>query len=264
MEKKEELVKKPLGHLCPTVGHIHVTHPTSSVERGSRYCINEADAIIEWLLSNYHFIRKTYTFINPSTRQLEYDNNTIVIITPFQAQREIIHAALKAASMIKGYSEIVNIPCISIYELLMMNRRNPIIIFSTVYGADEDWGFIRQCYDVINVAFSWAKDYFFTFGERNVRYELRKYSLAVQNFFDCTFRVVPDSLERIQYKERSVGNNTKVSLHNNIMMRDILINLMRQSDINVNTDSKEGQRILDNRTSLKEEKKAPDEDCEVF
>ena len=262
MEKK----KMPFGEFCPSLGHIHVAHEASKVEQGSQYCANEANAIAKWLVDNIHYIEKMYAKMNLRTGQYEIDlQQTIVIITPFQAQKSLLRYALDLTAKNHGVPELRRIPCITIYELLTMGRRNNILVFSTVYGANEDWRFFRGGKDVLDVAFNWAKDYFFVFGERNIPLAIRENSTSVREFITRTMAYVPDNLERSAHEEAEYkGDKRRAVLEKELSAA--LTERLRDSGIKVCTDPVEGQRVLDNMNKHTERdlRNAPDGDFEVF
>ena len=262
MEKKN----KPLGVFCPSAGHIHVSHATSEIEQRSRYSAHEANAIVKWMVDNIRYIEKMYAIMNPITGRYEIDlKSTIVIITPFQAQKSVIRYALDLAARNYGLHELTQIPCITIYELLTMGRRNNIIIFSTVYGSEDDWAFIRGGKDVLDVAFNWAKDYFFVFGERNVSMGMRESSVSMQEFFSKTVGLIDDDLENEAIARMKKTNDKQQALKDK-EIGSFLTEHLRKMGIKVVTDKEESQRTLKQAESMSKEEleAAPDGDFEVF
>ena len=259
-------INKPFGELCPTIGHIHVAHTSSKVEQNSRYYANEANAIAKWLADNIHYIEKVYAKKNLRTGRYEIDlQQTIVIITPFQAQKSVLRYALNLAARNYGVSELRMIPCITIYELLTMGRRNNIIVFSTVYGANEDWGFFRDGKDVLDVAFSWAKDYFFVFGERNIQSVIRDNSKSIQEFMSKTMNFIPDDVEKTAMK----ATTDKGEKRRKVIDKELgacLTEHLRNMGIKVVTDKNEFDRVLQKCKTITEEeaRTAPDGDFEVL
>lgn len=259
--------KKPFGDFCPSIGHIHVAHETSKVEQSSRYCANEANAIAKWLVDNIHYIEKVYAQKNLRTGRHEIDlKQTIVIVTPFQAQKSVLRYALDLVAKNYGVPELRMIPCITIYEILTMGMRNDILILSTVYGSNEDWGFIRGCKDVVDVAISWAKDYFFVFGERNVQSVIRDNSKSIQEFMSKTLNFIPEDLEKTAIEASRTSNGDIIHAVRDKELGAYMTEHLRKMGIKVVTDRNESERALkeSNQMSKEELKSAPDGDFEVF
>lgn len=147
-----------LGPNCPVMGSFHVSHQNSEVDGESRICMQEAEAIAKWIDQNYEEIRNTYS--KDGKFAIE---KTISVITPFKAQVDKIKVALEEVSK---KHKVGKIPCGTVHTF--QGAESKIVIFSTVYGRQEGWKFIKENDNLINVAVSRAKDYFFTFGERSI------------------------------------------------------------------------------------------------
>ena len=190
----DEQKKDKLGMECPAMGHVHVEHPESESKDGSRNCIEEAKEIAKWLANNFEVIKTAYGKQNKETKEIEFKvNETISVITPFKVQASIIDEELqKVCKTIPGFGP-VPIPCGTVHTF--QGAESAIVIFSTVYGKDEGWKFIKDNDNLINVAVSRAKDYFFTFGERSISGGGNSDN-AAQMLIDYTESQVPDKCHR--------------------------------------------------------------------
>jgi len=264
MVNREFKSNKLLGDFCPEIGNIHVAHDSSKLEKNGRYSLIEADTIAKWLADNIRFIEKKYARYNSRTGQYEYDIKTLIVITPFQSQKNLIKYILDLAAKKYCYPELMKIPCLSIYELLTMGEKNNIILFSTVYGSNEDWKFFWKSRDIIEVALLWAKDYFFVFGERNIPQSIRKTYDDINYFLDETRNFIPDNLEKSSIEaEHFSGDKQRAILDKELGA--FLTEHLRGMGINVSTDMNEQKRKLDElRTMSKEEAKDIDGDFEVL
>ena len=136
----------------PTLLHIHVSAPTSQKRKTSRYNPLEADAIIKWICDHYGSIREKYP--------KENENNLIGVITPFKAQADYIRNALG------HFGEVSKHVTVGTVHTFQGGERR-IILFSTVYGANEGCAFLDCKKNLMNVAMSRAKDRFIVFGDIN-------------------------------------------------------------------------------------------------
>lgn len=173
---------KRLGKDVPAMGHKHVEHDESESVLGSRRSVEEASAIAEWLSNNLEAVKTAYT----KDGKFKIDE-TIAIITPFKTQVSIIKNALE------NDSELKKIPCGTVHTF--QGAESKIVIFSTVYGKKEGWNFIKKNDNLINVAVSRAKDYFFTFGERSISGGKGVSNNAAQMLIDYTESQLPDKIE---------------------------------------------------------------------
>ena len=163
------------------MGHLHVEHQKSEPKEGSRQCVQEAEAIAQWLANNYPAIKTAYT------KNGKFNvKETLSVITPFKTQTFQVGKALKK------YPYLSEIPFGTVHTF--QGAESKIVIFSTVYGKDEGWNFIKNNDNLINVAVSRAKDYFFTFGERSIAGGGDSSKNAAQLLLDYTDSKIPISL----------------------------------------------------------------------
>jgi len=111
---------------------------------------------------------------------------TVSIITPFKTQTAQVGRALRK------YPELSEIPFGTVHTF--QGAESKIVIFSTVYGKDEGWHFIKNNENLINVAVSRAKDYFFTFGERSISGGNDSSRNAAQLLLDYTHIQIPQNI----------------------------------------------------------------------
>lgn len=173
--------EKKLGKDCPAMGHLHIEHHKSESKEGSRHCIQEAEAIAQWLVKHLPAIKAAYTK-NGNFNVKE----TVSIITPFKTQTAQVGRALRK------YPELSEIPFGTVHTF--QGAESKIVIFSTVYGKDEGWHFIKNNENLINVAVSRAKDYFFTFGERSISGGNDSSRNAAQLLLDYTHIQIPQKI----------------------------------------------------------------------
>lgn len=172
---------KKLGKDCPAMGHLHVEHQKSEPKEGSRQCVQEAEAIAQWLANNYPAIKTAYT------KNGKFNvKETLSVITPFKTQ------TIQVGRALKKYPELSEIPFGTVHTF--QGAESKIVFFSTVYGKDEGWNFIKNNDNLINVAVSRAKDYFFTFGERSIAGGGDSSKNAAQLLLDYTDSKIPISL----------------------------------------------------------------------
>lgn len=131
------------------IEHIQVSTTKSDKQKTSRYNPAEAQKIREWLNKNFDEIKSKYP--KESTDEL------VGIITPFKAQAEYIRKELKDFAQ--------NIMVGTVHTFQGGERR--IVLFSTVYGADDGCAFLDFKPNLMNVAMSRAKDRFVVFGDIN-------------------------------------------------------------------------------------------------
>lgn len=187
----EEQKKDKLGMKCPAMGHVLVEHPKSEPKDGSRHCIKEAEEIAKWLANNFNAIKAAYSKQDKETKEIKFNvMETISVITPFKVQTSDVKNELKKAA--RDIPELADIPCGTVHTF--QGAESAIVIFSTVYGKDEGWKFIKDNDNLINVAVSRAKDYFFTFGERSLSGGGGNSVNAAQMLIDYTELQVPDKI----------------------------------------------------------------------
>lgn len=132
-----------------TLEHIQVSTASSEKKNSSRYNPNESNKIREWLNENFDTIKKAYP--KDSTDRL------VGIITPFKAQADYIRKELK------DFSQDIMVGTVHAFQ----GGERRIILFSTVYGADEGCPFLDFKPNLMNVAMSRSKDRFIVFGDIN-------------------------------------------------------------------------------------------------
>ena len=143
----------PANNLFPPMYCIHV-EGKSIVTQTTRFNLDEADAIAEWILHHKANIESRYGTLE----------NAVGIITPFVGQKNRIKAALKS----KG----INVDQMKIGTVhALQGAERPIILFSMVYGPGDS-GIMFFDRDnkpnMLNVAVSRAKDNFIVFANRGI------------------------------------------------------------------------------------------------
>lgn len=130
------------------IGYVHIDG-TSEMKEGSRFNSKEIEEIAKWLSSNEDKILAAYS----SSTQGEINIHKLVsIITPFKAQ----------SALIKKNKYLRNFPCGTVHTF--QGAESPIVIFSLVYGRNDNPVFIKNNHELMNVAVSRAKDHFLIFG----------------------------------------------------------------------------------------------------
>lgn len=150
-ETGKEDKKYPLCWL-PFFGCKLVSTDRSEKLNGSRYNVQEAKAIAEWLKENFPRIRQAYGE--------EAAGNLVGVITPFKAQVAQIQRHVKAA-MGKEDAAWISVGTVHTFQ----GAERKVILFSSVYGGKERCSFIDQNKSMMNVAVSRAKDSFLVFGD---------------------------------------------------------------------------------------------------
>lgn len=152
-EKKRILDKK--GY--PFMGYHNISSSNSRKIGLSRINEIEATEIVKWLKENYDNICQLYKDSNPNI----INKNILAIITPFAAQASIInnHLILELGKIAENIS-------VGTVHTFQGAERN-VIIFSTVYGSNDNGFFIDNNRNLMNVAVSRAKDAFWVFGDIN-------------------------------------------------------------------------------------------------
>ncbi len=139
----------------PSMGYHNISSSNSTKIGSSRVNETEASKIVEWLKTNYNEICRLYKKENPNIDS----KNILSIITPFAAQASTIYKYLKTE-----LGQLANDITVGTVHTFQGAERN-IIIFSTVYGKNEDGFFIDNNRNLMNVAVSRAKDAFWVFGD---------------------------------------------------------------------------------------------------
>lgn len=145
--------KADKNNLFPPMYCIHV-EGNSTITNTSRYNLNEANAIVNWLKLNKQKIEIKYG-------KLE---NAVGIITPFAAQKNSLKYALKNAGF-----DISSMKLGTVHALQGAER--PIVLFSMVYGKGDSGTmfFDRENKpNMLNVAVSRAEDSFIVFANAQI------------------------------------------------------------------------------------------------
>lgn len=134
----------------PHMGHKQIKSQSSYKVGTSRVNYKEAEKIVKWINKNYDLIKEIYPEEN--------EEDLIGIISPFRAQTNLIKKRLKKLNLAKIETGTVH---------TFQGAERKIILLSTVYGSQEKSSFIDSNKNLMNVAVSRSKDYFFVFGEIN-------------------------------------------------------------------------------------------------
>lgn len=142
-----------LNHCCikdlPPIGFFMVDS-NSETKDGSRYNRKEITAISEWLKLHASEIENAYA----NDKEKKSIKELVSIITPFKAQSRLI----------KEDSYLKCIPSGTVHTF--QGAESPIVIFSLVYGKEDNPVFVKSNHELMNVAVSRAKDHFLIFGNR--------------------------------------------------------------------------------------------------
>ncbi|MDR0853783.1 MAG: hypothetical protein LBN34_05385 [Clostridiales Family XIII bacterium] len=146
-----------LSGFLPAMGHREVFADASVKCGSSRVNHDEAEAIVSWIGDNYGEIVQRYRNRIHGNGKLN-ETNLLGVITPFKSQAAEIRKRLK-----RTLPEIAANITVGTIHTFQGAERN-IIIFSSVYGADDGCFFIDHNKSLMNVAVSRAKDSFLVFG----------------------------------------------------------------------------------------------------
>lgn len=138
----------------PQMGYFQIDSDYSVKKGTSRCNPAEAEEIVRWMKTNFQFIKESY----PD----EDAKNLIGIITPFTAQVRCLQETMKR-HFSRHDMNLLSIGTVHTFQ----GAERKIIIFSTVYGNQENCSFINYKKSLMNVAVSRAKDNFFVFGDSN-------------------------------------------------------------------------------------------------
>lgn len=117
----------------------------------SRINEKEASEITNWIINNYNTLCSSYKDLK--------EEEVLAVITPFKSQSNLLKKRLKEANeYISGKVEIGTVHT-------FQGGEKRVIIFSTVYGMDDGYYFIKTNANLMNVAVSRAKDAFIVFGD---------------------------------------------------------------------------------------------------
>ena len=137
----------------PFMAYFDITTEKSATNGTSRYNEVEAHGIAVWLKNHYKELLSFYTSDNKCSKE-----NILAIITPFKSQVAVLKRYLK--NELGDDSNDISVGTVHTFQ---GTERN-IIIFSTVYGGNENCSFIDNIKNLMNVAVSRAKDAFWVFG----------------------------------------------------------------------------------------------------
>lgn len=133
----------------PPMG-IYVNESPSNVKDGSRFNKGEIEVIKNWIKANESAILKAYS----TTKKPKKITELINIITPFKAQSTLIHQD----------DYLRKFPAGTVHTF--QGAESPIVIFSMVYGKNDNPVFIKSNHELMNVAVSRAKDHFIVVGSK--------------------------------------------------------------------------------------------------
>jgi len=128
--------------------HIQISTAKSEKRGASRFSPLEAEKISGWIEDNFADIKKAYPKENSS--------KLIGVITPFKAQSEYIKRTLP-----ERYCKDISVGTVHTFQ----GGERRIILFSTVYGAEDGSAFLDYKPNLMNVAMSRAKDRFIIVGD---------------------------------------------------------------------------------------------------
>lgn len=146
-------------NVLPPMGHYQVSAEHSQKIKGSRGNREEAEILVKWLTKNYKLLMTQYQQ-DIEAKKME-SKDVIGIITPFKGQTLLIKRELKNSPLAKQMS---NISVGTVHTFQGAERK--VILFSTVYGSEEECYFIDKDESMMNVAVSRAKDAFIVFGDK--------------------------------------------------------------------------------------------------
>lgn len=133
----------------PPMGYMHISGvcTTSSVGSSKTNKV-EAEAIVLWIEQEKDNLLAKY----PDKKSID---EIVGVVTPFAAQKHIIKQKLPK------YAKDITVGTVH----ALQGAERPVVIFSTVYTAQNDGGFIDSSPSMMNVAVSRAKDHFLVFGD---------------------------------------------------------------------------------------------------
>jgi len=135
-------------------------HSDSTDKDGSRVSVEEAQKICDWLRTNYQYL-KNYSCYKAKEGHPFSIVDIVSIITPFKAQTELIKEKLRKVAKDKDFAEFEHLANKGVGTVhTFQGAESKMVIFSTVYGSEESWTFIKDNPNLVNVAVSRAKDYF--------------------------------------------------------------------------------------------------------
>jgi hypothetical protein len=137
----------------PYMGFFDIKIEKSSQKGVSRINEKEAEDIIDWIAANKNVLFDAYGDVANS--------DVLGIITPFKAQASYLRLLVK--KKLPELSHEISVGTVHTFQ----GAERRVIIFSTVYGSQDNCSFIDKSKPLINVAVSRAKDSFLVFGARN-------------------------------------------------------------------------------------------------
>lgn len=155
----------------------------------SRFNLKEVDAIYKWINDNRDSIYNKYNQKKEDNSKDVPIGKIISIITPFKLQAEFLKVAL-------GEEFKNSIGTVHTFQ----GAESPIVIYSTVYGSEEDFTFINGEVGekLMNVAVSRAKEHFFLFCSKSINQlskEVDKDITDWDNAFDLLLRMASTKLK---------------------------------------------------------------------
>lgn len=137
----------------PSMGYHNISVERAKKIGTSRANEHEAIEIAKWLNNNFASISSDYKNIDKQ--------KILAVITPFNAQTRKIEKAIKTyCTDIPNADKIIHVGTVHKFQ----GAERQIIIFSTVYGYNDECNFINTNKNLMNVAVSRAKDAFGVFG----------------------------------------------------------------------------------------------------
>jgi len=133
----------------PPMG-IYVNESPSKAKDGSRFNKGEIEVIKNCIKANESSILEAYS----TTKKPKKITELINIITPFKAQSTLIHQD----------DYLRKFPAGTVHTF--QGAESPIVIFSMVYGKNDNPVFIKSNHELMNVAVSRAKDHFIVVGSK--------------------------------------------------------------------------------------------------
>lgn len=145
--------KYPFPDAFP-LAHIQIDTAHSEKRGTSRYNTAEAAAILRWIATHFSGLQQAYPGEGAET--------LLGVITPFKAQADAIRRQLK------NHPDARLLQAVSVGTVhTFQGGERRVILFSSVYGAEDGCAFLDAKKNLMNVALSRAKDRFIVFGDSN-------------------------------------------------------------------------------------------------
>lgn len=148
-----------LANFLPPMGHKQITVSHSQKSGSSRVNSKEANTIVEWLGKNYSIIITKYKTFAMERGEEFNEKNIIGIITPFKKQSNLIKQLI--TQYLPEIKDNISVGTVHTFQ----GAERKVILFSTVYGNQDNCYFINNNKSLMNVAVSRAKDSFLVFGD---------------------------------------------------------------------------------------------------